>query len=185
MSLLGRISVCLLIASVVSCSKSSSAPSEPVTIVSQGWKLTARTPELSSSGLEVQGSMLLENVDGATTRGGGVCIVADLNNSTPCTSSADCAALPLPEGGFHYCAAINGGGAKICWTRPGAATAYCNRGTQSPGVISTPLVPARVNGAATTWASYTCLANAETPAGCGSGDPAQYVFLLGPVLKVD
>lgn len=170
--------------SLVGCGDDGDAgETEPVSVPSEGWSVTALKPTLSSDGATVVGGMVFARESGVEMRGGGVCLVADLHGATPCTTGADCASLPLPTGGFHYCAALPGGGAARCWTRPGEGDLYCTRSpSRAPGEYVTPAVPSLVDGQATLWASYACMAGAATPGGCGSGDPAQYVFTLSPSL---
>jgi len=137
-------------------------------VTSAGWTAHAGTPV--RRGHSVQGCMVFLRESGLETRGGGVCLVADLNDAHPCTTAADCDALPLPTEGFHYCAAPDGGAAKRCWTRPGPPTVYCDRNpTRTPGVVVTPIAPAWVRPEPTTWMSYACLANADNAGGCGTG----------------
>jgi hypothetical protein len=155
----------------------------PRAVESQGWTVTALTPTLAAGG-QVQGAMRLERTSGAATRGGGVCLLADLGGGLPCQDATACAALPLPAGGFHYCAGINGSSAKTCWTRPGAGELYCNRGpSREPGTFTTPPVGALVAGRSTTWMAYACLANEDNPGGCATTDPTQYVVATSPTLR--
>ncbi len=55
---------------------------------------------------------------------------------------------------------------------------------RTPGLYPTPAVPKLVDGAATLWACYACMADAATPGGCGSGDPEQYVYTVSATLEV-
>lgn len=140
-----------------------------------GWTVNALAPQVLADG-KVQASMTFARTSGADTRGGGLCLVADLNGGHPCATAADCASLPLPTGGFHYCAGSCSGSPKICWTRPGGPDVYCNRGMgRTPGTYTTPAAPAKVDGKPTTWLTYACMAVEGNPAGCGSADPKDHV----------
>jgi len=155
---------------------------------SQGWVVTAHTPELAATGDMVTGSMTFTRSSGAETRGGGVCLVADLHDAIPCETREDCVAAlpPFSEdyflGGFYYCAAAAEDVASRCWTRPGSAPAYCTRGSaHEPGTITTPAVPALVGGEATLWMSYACMADEANSAGCAG---TENVLDLSPTLFV-
>ena len=155
----------------------------PLPVESQGWTVTAETPTLTTSG-QVEGAMTFARTSGAATRGGGVCLVADLAGARSCQDVTQCASLPVPTDGFRYCAGINGSSTKTCWTRPGPAELYCNRGpTRAPGTFTTPPVDRLVDGESTTWMAYACLADEDNPGGCGSGDPSQYVVATSPTLQ--
>jgi hypothetical protein len=148
------------------------ADDPPYVASSDGWSVTAHAPVLVDEHT-VQGAMTFTRDSGAEARGGGVCLVADLHGNTPCETEADCASLPLPDEGFHYCAGVNGFERKRCWTRPGSGTAYCNRSpSRAPGTYATPMVPKKVDGLMVKWISYACLAVENEPGGCGSLDPS-------------
>ncbi|MCC6621650.1 MAG: BMP family ABC transporter substrate-binding protein [Deltaproteobacteria bacterium] len=137
-------------------------------VTSDGWTVYGGKPV--RRGHSVQGCMLLVRESGNETRGGGVCLVADLHDRHPCETAADCASLSKPADGFHYCAAPEGAEGKTCWTRPGGVE-YCLRGSEhAPGVIQTPLVPAKALPEATEWMAYACLANSSNASGCGVGE---------------
>jgi hypothetical protein len=148
-----------------------------------GWTVTAETPALSTDGTMVTGSVTFARQSGSDTRGGGACLVADLNNSFPCSTAEDCASLPLPAGGYHYCVPVNGAGPSSCWTRPSGDP--CTRSpSRTPGTYATSETDARVDGAATTWMTLACLAADGAPMGCASGDPTMYVYATGLTLSV-
>lgn len=168
---------------VSSDAESDSAPS-PEVVSSQGWTVSAGRPVLEADGALVVGSVTFERTSGAETRGGGVCLVADLHDSFPCSTADDCAGLDLPEDGYHYCSGVNGSPDRICWTRPGGDP-YCTRNpARTPGTYSTSAVPSVVDGEPTTWMSNACMAVETSPMGCGSGDPSQYVTATSPTLEV-
>jgi len=156
---------------------------------SQGWVVTAHTPVLAAAGDTVTGSMTFTRDSGAETRGGGVCVIADLHDATPCVTREDCVAAlpPFSEdyfpGGYYYCAAAEGDVARRCWTRPGGAPVYCfrNPAGNAPGTFSTPAVPALVGGEATLWLSYACMADEANLAGCAG---TEHVVDLGATLLV-
>jgi hypothetical protein len=149
----------------------------PYVASSDGWTLTAHAPVRLGEEL-VQGSATFERIDGAATRTGGVCLVADLSRKVRCETVADCSGLPVPPGGFLYCAGINGSKHKRCWTRPS------NNCTRRPGTLPiqpgetvlTQAVPIRIDGKMVKWISYACLADESFPAGCASADPTQSVI---------
>lgn len=148
-----------------------------------GWTLSVGTPERIDG--RVRASVTFARESGAETRGGGVCLVADLYE-TACSEAADCASLALPAGGFHYCARSQDGDDTRCWTRPGPPERYCTRSPmQMPGTYATPEVPALVVAAPTTWMAYGCLAVADNPGGCGTSDPSQFVSATSSTLVVD
>jgi hypothetical protein len=107
----------------------------------------------SSTRTHIQASVSFEQLTGADTdrRSGGSCLVADLNDKTPCETSADCAHLFLPTGGYHYCLGAAGDtDHKICWTRPSAAG--CTRGSRADGdVATTTVAPVLVDGRPVKW----------------------------------
>ena len=112
-----------------------------------GWTVTAGEPYFVDAD-HIQASVSFEQLTGADTdrRSGGSCLVADLNDKTPCETSADCAHLFLPTGGYHYCLGAAGDtDHKICWTRPSAAG--CTRGSRADGdVATTTVAPVLVDG---------------------------------------
>jgi hypothetical protein len=153
----------------------------PVAVTSAGWTVSAGTPVLSTDGTQVTGSVTFTRASGVDTRGGGACLIADLNGATPCTGPADCASLTVPAGGFLYCGAENGGASKICWTRPGADTTYCTKApNRVPGTYPTPTAPAVVDGKVTRWIGVACMAIESNPMGCASTDEAMHVYAFGP-----
>jgi hypothetical protein len=89
-----------------------------------------------------------------------------------CNTTADCNNSPssLPAGGFRYCVAPDGVGAKKCYFRPGPASSYC-AGTPAlpgnppvaPGNYATPTITTGVQGK---WISYGCFE------GCSATDPS-------------
>ncbi len=152
----------------------------PFVASSQGWDLTAGTPQRVDKGV-IQGSVTFERWSGAETRGGGACLVADLHRGMRCESDSDCGSLPVPPGGWNYCAGINGGADKICWTRP---SDNCTRSpVRDPGTYYTQAVSDRVNGKKAKWITIACMADESVPTGCGSSNPALSVsatsYLLG------
>ena len=159
------------------------ATEPPFEVELEGWTVSAGTPVLADG--QVVGSVTFTRNGGAEKRGGGVCLVADLNQAHACATAADCEDLPAPIGGFHYCAAVSGGATRTCWTRPGPAELYCNRSpSRDPGTYLTAAVPSIVGGAPTTWMSYACMAAEANPGGCGSGDATQFVSATSPTLEV-
>lgn len=177
---------------LAACSSDSSAthldaaPSIPDAAVPRaveymGWSITANTPQLSSDGATLTGSVTFARASGSDTRGGGLCLVADLHDSTPCTTEADCAAFPVPEGGFHYCVGINGSATKTCWTRPSADG--CTRAPDRvPGIYTSSPAAARVDGKPTTWIGIACLAADGVPMGCAM--PDLHIYATSPTLYV-
>ncbi len=154
-------------------------------VQSDDWAVVAGVPRREVNG--VRACMTFARQGGVETRGGGVCLVADLSDGATCTTAQDCtdALGPAVAGGFHYCTAPAGETTKTCWTRPGPGDRYCVRSpSRTPDTYETPLVPAHVLARATRWMSYACMADAATPAGCGSGDPEQSVSATSPVLTV-
>ena len=148
---------------------------------SQGWNLTAGTPQGVDKGI-IRGSVTFERLSGADTRGGGACLVADLNKKFPCETDPDCGSLAVSTGGYNYCAGVNGSEeGKICWTRP---SDNCTRSpVRQPGTYFTKEVPDRVDGKNVNWITIACMGDETAPMGCGSGDPALSVratsFLFG------
>ncbi len=152
----------------------------PFVASSQGWDLTAGTPQRVDKGV-IQGSVTFERLSGAETRGGGACLVADLHRGMRCDSDSDCGSLPIPPGGWNYCAGVNGGADKICWTRP---SDNCTRSpVRDPGTYYTQAVSDRVNGKKVKWITIACMADESVPTGCGSPNPELSVtatsYLLG------
>lgn len=145
------------------------------TVSSQGWTVTAETPV--SVGIDqIQGRVTFARSEGAETRGGGLCLVADLYGGFACESDSDCSSLPVPTGGFHYCAGVNGSKKKTCWTRPTAAG--CVRSpANTPGTYTTDAVPLRVDGQFVKWIGIACMAVETNPRGCSSLDPSQSVHV--------
>jgi hypothetical protein len=149
----------------------------------QGFTVSAAGPEVSSDGSMITGSFTFGRISGGETRGGGACLVADLYNSTPCTTEADCASLQLPAGGFHYCVGVNGGATKTCWTRPSAEP--CTRAPmRTPGTYTTMPTASRVGNKATTWMTLACLAADGQPMGCASSEAESHIYATGPTLVV-
>jgi hypothetical protein len=140
-----------------------------------GWSASAATPTFVDEE-HIQGTASFYGADGET-RPGGACLVADLYK-LPCETDADCAILPLPEGGFHYCVGVNGDSEnKRCWTRPWADG--CIRGVRLPNTtVATPAVPARVGGRVVNWMTLACLSERTPPGvlnGCQANDPNRSV----------
>lgn len=157
---------------------------------SDGWTVSSGRVELSADGWSVRGTTTFERVDPASvaTRGGGGCVLADLNGGVACTKDADCDAAGLykPAGGYHYCAAPDGSGeAKRCWTRPGTQSAFCRPNRANlPGTSTTPWGSlAAVPEDELEVLLLSCMADADVPAGCGTTDPNNYVRSLGPIRR--
>jgi hypothetical protein len=105
-----------LLASFLVVSTASGGQKNSATL--QGWTVIAETP-VSVGTDQIQGSVTFTRDAGAETRGGGMCLVADLYGGVACESDTDCLSLPVPDRGFRYCAGINGSKNKTCWGRPG------------------------------------------------------------------
>jgi hypothetical protein len=134
---------------------------------SDGWRVTAHTPELVGDGL-VQGSATYDRTSGLEQRLGGVCLLANLSPFPACDSDADCSGLPVPPGGARYCVGINGSEPKQCWTRP---SNNCTRRPLANPIhagetLRTPAVPAVFEGRTVKWISFGCMANADNLLGC-------------------
>lgn len=137
----------------------------------------------------ITGSFTVTKESGqATVRGGGACLVADLNDNFACDTRDDCLQAQedglvkaTPPGGYIYCDTLDGG-PKRCWTRPGPNG--CTRGPRTPNtyVIATP-VPALVDGEEVVWTTLACIAIAGNPTGCGSEDPTQHAYSSSPALE--
>jgi len=148
------------------------------------WSVIAGTPERVAGG--VQGCMTFVREGGAETRGGGLCLLADLSDGLPCETQQDCVtALGAPlGGGFHYCTAPAGSATKACWTRPGPGELYCTRNpARQPGDHLTPVVHPNALGRPTKWMAYACIATSTNPAGCGA-DSTQHAIATGGTLEV-
>lgn len=89
----------------------------------------------------------------------GVCTL-QLREDVPCTTAADCAALPVGSGGSRYCTNPNNSGQKYCALRLGAATAWCAGSPAQGGVAVAPgtyTTPAQqITDTVTHWVSYAC-----------------------------
>jgi hypothetical protein len=121
---------------------------------------------------------------GWATRRMGVCALKQYKGPPyggpkACNTAADCAGISVPAGGFRYCVAPNGVGAKTCFIRPGPATTYC-AGTPANGGV--PIPPSTVAtglfnmGPSSAWLSYACFE------GCAVTDPSSSSTLTpGPM----
>jgi hypothetical protein len=157
----------------------------PNSVAFEGWTVTAVRPTHVTDDL-IAGAVTFERMDGAATRGGGACLIADLYDNTPCESADDCFAnLPVPDGGFHYCLGPNGTTErKRCWTRPTAGG--CTRSpSRVPGTYPTEPVSPVVDGRELLWITIACMADESNPAGCASPDPSQHVYATSAPLGPD
>lgn len=185
-------------------SLSGSVPTNAAPSSLDGWTIDARRPEYLGEDLII-GKFTLEreNAEAAKTRGGGACLVADLNDNFPCETRQDCldaAAADLIEepsqGGFLYCEALDGEVSKRCWTRPTGQG--CTRGPRTLAEgdyldlfsildpISSGAVSPLVDGKKVLWVTMACLA-VDTPGtdmdtGCASEDPSQHTYSVSPAL---
>jgi hypothetical protein len=136
-----------------------------------GWSITAGWDSSTGGGFYT-GKVTFQRTSGASTRGGGACLIQSTGES--CSVDSDCPGAPSGgyAGGYVYCAQPNGATQKTCWVRPGAPSSYCVQSpSNSPGVKITPSTV----GVGVAWAVLACLADDTMPAGCGSTDPANYV----------
>lgn len=161
----------------------------PSSAILDDWKVTAKKPEYVDEDLII-GSFEFERLGGdAETRGGGACLVADLNDKYPCDTREDCLQAqadgyvkPTPPGGYIYCQALNGQKHKRCWTRPSAGG--CTRSpSRYPGTYETTPVSALVDGQPVMWMTAACLAAEGYGTGCGSSDPALHIYATSPPLE--
>src|SRR5262245_21911410 len=79
----------------------------------EGWRVISRKPQYIDD-THIVGSFTFRHESGdEETRGGGACLLADLENHHPCKDAGDC--LPPPfELGFSYCMALPGETQTIC-----------------------------------------------------------------------
>jgi hypothetical protein len=140
------------------------------------WSSEAWTPSQNVNfGISGGGTFgVTDQVVKQPTRRMGVCLLkqGSPGAGTTCNTVADCTAAPtnLPAGGFRYCVAPDGVGAKKCYVRPGPASSYCV-GTPAlagsppiaPGSYTTPTTYTAVVGK---WISYGCFE------GCSATDPS-------------
>lgn len=148
-----------------------------------GWELEVAAPVVSSGSVSASFT-----ARGEGTRAFGTCLVADLHDSKPCTTVADCTTgtvVTPATGHFEYCHAAEGATQKTCWTRNGANMAWCNK-VPPPGRVEgtymTPTVDAAQiagSGSETRWMAIACLNAGTYPAfsegplpPCASSDPA-------------
>jgi hypothetical protein len=165
----------VLLASLVVASPAAAQQISKNTVLSQGWTVTAEMP-VSVGADQIQGRVTFVRYQGADTRGGGACLVADLYGGVPCESDSDCSSLPIPTGGYQHCAGANGSKKKTCWTRPTAGG--CVRSpANTPGTYMTDAVPRLVDGQPVKWIEIACMAIESNPIGCGSLDPTQSVHV--------
>lgn len=154
----------------------------------EGWSIKANKPVYIDDDLII-GTYMLKKMSGdATTRGGGACLVADLNDKYPCDTREDCLEAQengdvkaTPPGGYIYCEALNGQKHKRCWTRPSADGCTRSPG-RVPGVYETGPAHALVDGEPVVWTTLACLAIEENNFGCGSEDPTQHLYVSSPPL---
>ena len=189
LSALSWVSLLILVsfpASVMGQARVGKGPPSSATL--DGWRVTAKKPQYVGEGLIIGSFVFEQENGGGSTRGGGACLVADLNDKYPCETREDCLQAqedgdvkPTPQGGYIYCDALNGQKHKRCWTRPSAGG--CTRGPRESGIVyETAPVSALVDGEPVMWMTLACLAAEGLPTGCASEAPDSHIYATSPPL---